>query len=411
MKCLHLLSCIAIFCLSACQISPTALPALKPMTTPQIDRRPAPVDFQRGPLAWVPHFDPESEDPFQVDLRSYDLSGLDLSGSLDDLFYAVFDDQTIWPSKDQLPEGFDWELILELGKNPGLGVRSLHERGITGLGVGIAIIDQPLLTEHQEYASQLKLYEENKLVYRDVETSMHGPAVASIAVGETLGVAPEATLYYIASWPGDYEVRTHVFTRNFRYYAEAIMRMLEINEQLPEENKIRVITMQIGWHALDEGAVDIRLAVEQAKAAGMLVVSSNIEKTYGFKFHGLGRHPMADPDSFESYEPGLFWAESFYMGDKFSDRLLIPMDSRTTASPTGADEYVFYRGGGWSWSIPYIGGVYALVAQVDEAITPERFWSLAMETGRTIAVMHGDETIPLGPIIDPVALIEALEKD
>jgi subtilisin family serine protease len=411
MKWLHFLFFTTFFSLSACQISPISSSESLPITTPKIERRPAPMDFQRGALAWVPHYDPESEDPFQIDLRSFDLSGLDLGGSLDDLLYAVFDDQTIWPSNDQLPEGFDWELILELGKNPGLGVRSLHERGITGLGVGIAIIDQPLLTEHQEYASQLKLYEENKLVYRDVFTSMHGPAVASIAVGETLGVAPEATLYYIASWPGDFEVRTGIFTRNFRYYAEAIMRILEINEQLPEDNKIRVITMQIGWHPLDEGAVDIRLAVEQAKAAGMLVVSSNIERTYGFKFHGLGRHPMADPDLFEYYEPGLFWAESFYEGDRFTDRLLIPMDSRTTASPTGIDAYVFYRQGGWSWSIPYIGGVYALAVQVDAAITPEQFWSLAMETGRTVEVVHGGEAIPLGPIIDPVALIEALEND
>jgi hypothetical protein len=55
--------------------------------------------------------------------------------------------------------------------------------------------------------------------------------------------------------------------------------------------------------------------------------------------------------------------------------------------------------------------VYALAAQVDEAITPERFWSLAMETGRTIAVVHGDDTVPLGPILDPVALIEALENE
>ena len=29
-----------------------------------------------------------------------------------------------------------------------------------------------------------------------------------------------------------------------------------------------------------------------------------------------------------------------------------------------SNEYVFYREGGWSWSIPYIAGVYALAAQV-----------------------------------------------
>jgi hypothetical protein len=46
---------------------------------------------------------------------------------------------------------------------------------------------------------------------------------------------------------------------------------------------------------------------------------------------------------------------------------------------------------------------------VDPGITPERFWSLAKETGRTIELKHDGKTIPLGPIVDPVALIEALQ--
>ena len=37
-----------------------------------------------------------------------------------------------------------------------------------------------------------------------------------------------------------------------------------------------------------------------------------------------------------------------------------------------------------SWAVPYVAGVYALAVQVDPAITPERFWALAVRTGRTI---------------------------
>jgi hypothetical protein len=86
------------------------------------------------------------------------------------------------------------------------------------------------------------------------------------------------------------------------------------------------------------------------------------------------------------------------------------MDSRTTASETGSNEYVFHRIGGYSWAIPYIAGVYALAVQVDPAITPERFWALAVQTGRTIELNYNGETMPLGPIIDPVALISTLQK-
>jgi hypothetical protein len=84
------------------------------------------------------------------------------------------------------------------------------------------------------------------------------------------------------------------------------------------------------------------------------------------------------------------------------------MDARATASPTGKGEYAFYGDGGWSWAIPYIAGMYALAAQVDPQITPERFWALALKTGRTIETKDGGKTGSLGPILDPVALIAAL---
>ncbi len=89
---------------------------------------------------------------------------------------------------------------------------------------------------------------------------------------------------------------------------------------------------------------------------------------------------------------------------------MVPMDSRTGAAADGNDQYAFYRQGGWSWSMPYIAGVYALAAQVQPKITPERFWELAMKTGRTVQVKQGDKSYALGPIIDPAALIAGLKK-
>jgi hypothetical protein len=380
-------------------------------TVPKIDRYPAAAIWGRGKLTSVPTYDPNSSSNWQMDLRSYDLSGLDLRQSLNDLTYADFDTQTQWPSTDKMPPGFDWQRIMELGKNPGLGVRSLHSMGITGRGVGIAIIDQPLIVDHQEYAGRVQLYEEINVDPATV-SQMHGAAVASIAVGHTVGVAPEADLYYIGSWTGDWGTGgSNDFTWNFHYYAQAVQRILQINQQLPEDRKIRVIAMQVGWSPDQAGFDEITAAVKEAKAAGLLVVSSSLEETFGFKFHGLGRPPLADPDKFESYEPGIWWAKEFYAGSQFSDRLLVPMDSRTTASPGGAGEYVYYRHGGWSWSIPYIAGVYALAAQAKPTLTPDEFWLIAVKTGRTIELTHDDKAIPLGPILDPMALIAALQAE
>ena len=176
----------------------------------------------------------------------------DLRKSLDDLLYADFDSRTTWPTADRMPEGFAHERIMEFGKNPGLGVRKVHERGITGRGIGVAIVDQVLLTKHKEYADRLRFYEEIN-VRPGTDPQMHGAAVASIAVGKTVGVAPEADLYYIGSWTGDWGKGKDGFEWNFAYYAQAVRRILEINKQLPDDRKSRVISMSVGWTSKRKG--------------------------------------------------------------------------------------------------------------------------------------------------------------
>jgi hypothetical protein len=374
-----------------------------------VQRRPLPSNYRVGELSALPVFDLSIEDAFQVDLRGADLSALDLRNSQRDLQYSIFDTRTTWPPADRMPAGFDPVGIMKLGKNPGLGVRDLHQLGITGRNVGIAVIDMTLLADHREYADRLRFYEE--INYSGHETaSMHGPSVASLAVGRTIGVAPDADLYFIAvnslvQTSGDSNPQT-----DFRYLAQAVRRILEVNQQLPLDRRIRVISMSIGWGPENLGAGELDAAVDEAKAEGVLIVSGsrNMTRMYGFKMFGLGRPPLADPDSFGSYGLGLFWVDISPEDPYIKDSLLIPMDSRTTASFTGTEDYVFFSIGGGSWAMPYLAGLYALAAQVQPGITPEEFLSLAVETGREITVPRGKEEIVLHPVVDPAALINAL---
>lgn len=387
-------------------VQPTPLPVFVS------DRYPAPADYsmlgEREPV--ITKYDPNSTDPLPNDVRSKDTSTLDLSQSIADLLYTSFDSQTRWPPAEKMPVDFDWQKIMEAGKNPGLGMRALHQQGITGKGIGIAIVDDTLLREHLEYRDQLKLYEEIN-IDPEIGASPHGVAVASIAVGKTVGVAPEADLYYIGAWTGDWNKEANEFTWNFKYYAQAVRRILEINQTLPESGKIRVIALQVGLNSSQAGYDDIISSVEQAKAAGVFVISSSLKNTHGLAFHGLGRNPSGNPDDFYAYEPGLWWSQRFYAGEvSTTPQLMVPMDARTTASPTGVEDYVYYRDGGWSWSIPYLAAAYALAAQVKPAITPDEFWQLALETGQTIQLEHEGESYSLGVILDPQALIRALQK-
>jgi hypothetical protein len=154
-------------------------------------------------------------------------------------------------------------------------------------------------------------------------------------------------------------------------------------------------------------------AIEEAGKQGIFVIYSNLEDTYGFGFHGLGRSPLDDPDILESFIPAIIQIEDegfngFF--DESIDRLLVPMDSRSVADYGDPDGYRFDRVGGRSWAMPYIAGVYALAVQIDFELTGERFWSLAVETSQSVEVETDEGILALTPILDPRALIEAIRK-
>lgn len=398
-----------VFGLAGCSLGKGALfpnaVTLTPFTTTKIDRRPDIANYNRGQLTTLGKFDPASGDPFQVDLRSYDLTQLDLSGASDQLKYATFDDKTVWPTADRMPAGFDWKQVMEIGKNPGLGVRGLHDQGITGSGVGIAILDNTLQVDHPEYRDQIKLYEE---INFDPATpaDMHGPAVASIAVGKTIGVAPGAELFFIADWFVDPDTKV-----NFTYLAQGIRRILEINRSLPEGRKIRVISISREFGSQERGYSDLMAAIMEADKQGIPVISVRMFGSKQVSLLGLGRDPLADPDKTASYKPGVILEPNLDIFTSQPEQLWIPIDARTTASPTGTQDYAFYGVGGISWAEPYLAGIYALACQVYPKITPDQFWKLVRDTGSYVDVQHNGKQVKLGPIINPPGLIKALQTN
>jgi hypothetical protein len=173
-----------------------------------------------------------------------------------------------------------------------------------------------------------------------------------------------------------------------------------------------VISISVGWGKEQKGYAETMAAVSRAKKEGVFIVSTAIEGTYKLTFHGLGREALADPNAFASFGPGSWWAPMFWDGlQRYApgERLLVPMDCRTLASPTGPNDYVFYWSAGWSWSVPWISGLYALACQVKPDITPELFWAEALKTGRTIHLTKEGDSIEFGTIANPVALIARLQ--
>jgi hypothetical protein len=229
--------------------------------------------------------------------------------------------------------------------------------------------------------------------------------VASIAVGQDCGVAPQADLYYVANWWG--EGRSQM---NYAHLAKAIDHVIALSAALPNPERIRVLAIPRGFAAREKGYAEVTAAVLRARQAGIFVLTSSLDQHYGFRFNGLGRAPLGDPDQPGSYGPGAFWQGDFYSAGAGSSTqtLQVPMDSRSVASPGGEGDYVFYREGGWSWSIPYIAGLYALACQVRPDVTPELFWRKALETGDSVPVAKDGRTRPLERVVNPRRLIQSL---
>jgi len=380
-------------------------------SNPAITKTPSEFDFGRGKLSTIPSYDKFSSSTLQVDLRSFDLSSLYMKDRYSDLIHADFDTRTIWPYG--LPGKFNPKKIIEYGKNPGLNIRQLHKKGITGKGVNIAVIGEALLVNHAEFKDRLKLYEEIHCL--DKTATVNGCAEVSVVAGEKTGVASGANIYYIADTPGNYSESG--LSTDFSWLVLSINRVLEINKKLIKGNKIKVLLIGYELTPEEAGYEALVKTIEKAKKQGIFVISNSIYETYDHEldFNGLGREPLADPDKLASYGPSEKWASNFFMFERYTrakEVLLVPMDSRSTASPTGKKDYAFYNKGNLSLSAAYVAGLYALACQKMTTITPQLFWNKALETGDTVKIKNSniDYEYKLKKLVNPVKLIDELKK-
>jgi len=221
-------------------------------------------------------------------LTNVSLANIDLRNHLKLLETMPFDSRTVWPEPNKLPEGFDPARVLKEGKNPGLGIRRLHKQGIDGKGVGIAIIDQPLVKSHREYIHNIVHFEE--IDVQGVPPQMHGPAVASIAVGKHCGVAPAANLHYYAipMWKW----------KKCQPYCDVINKILRSNESLKSSERIRVVSISTGMFSQWDDFARWKATLRKAAQQGVLVVTCD---TSAISYGTLTRIRGKDPEDPHSY--------------------------------------------------------------------------------------------------------------
>ncbi len=301
------------------------------------------------------------------DVRFKDLSKLDLTARPGLPATLWFNQKTVWPAQMPVVPAD----LLTRAMNPGLGIRKLHEEGLTGKGINVAIIDQPLYQDHPEFSGKIAAYHD---VGCGSESSMHGPAVASLLVGTKCGTAPDARLYYVAapSWTADAACQ-----------AKALDWIIEQNAQLPPKEKIRVVSISCApsgpGSPFKKNTEQWGPACERAGKAGILV----LDCTTHHGFIGPCFYDAADPEDAARCKPGFPRHPSLNFPKRARDgRILVPCSPRTTAEEyvKGECGYQYCGEGGLSWSIPYCAGVLALGWQARPALTAQQMHELLFKS-------------------------------
>ncbi len=307
---------------------------------------------------------------------------------VEDIITFNFNKGTVLKGNEKLQEE-----VMENGKNPGLGIRKLHKEGLMGKGINVAIIDQNLLLHHPEFDGKIAGYYDTGCEQNPNSGSMHAPAVTSILVGNKIGVAPDAKVYFAAapSWKGDSE-----------YYAKGLYWIIDENKKLPEGEKIRVVSVSAAPSGegsfFTKNTIMWDEAVLAAQEEGILVLDCRSDKTTG----------IIAPAYYDTENPeDVALCKGGYPAYKYvvpSTHVGVPTSFRTVAEEywEGTPSYQYTGRGGLSWGIPYAAGVLALGWQVNPALDNDQIIQTLFET---CAVSNDGSNI-----IDPTAFIEAVKK-
>ena len=252
-----------------------------------------------------------------------------------------------------LPEDYDQQELIEWGKDPGLNVDILHAHGFTGTGAVVAYIDQGVLP-HREYERE-NIHITNTGKY---PLSMHGPAVLSLLAGETIGVAPDAEIYFLGCDSGDGYSQLHE--------ADCLYRVIDLNETLPEGQKIRMVGFSDNIDSSEPYVEEFRAAAKACEEAGIMVWFCGENGAVTFLPWGSKNDPQnLMLDQWGGGRPTLVY---------------VPSSGRTVACTFDPAQYVYYSTGGLSWTMPYTMGLYAIAVSIDPTLTQKELRNMIVDT-------------------------------
>ena len=295
-----------------------------------------------------------------------DLSKSDLSGlSCEDMMKIPFNSSTIFPSKDKMPKGFEPESVLAFGKQPMMGVKKLHERGITGEGVVVAVIDFGFQDrDHVEFdGANIEVVD----LFGDTGTHFHSDGVLSNLCGQNIGVAPKAKVIYYDTYMGHGK---HVDKANLKILKDILkrvkngekIRVVNISGPITRGEDLSKIVDNSKWQErYDQLKGPFMPIIDQLKQLGCEIVTSDV---FGRDFACCDIDPLTKK---------LSRADWITNEEYYQSKMSVVSGGKAIAEFASKDGYKFEPRGCFSWSIPQGVGMYALALQVQSNLTWDNF--------------------------------------
>ena len=331
--------------------------------------------------------------PENSDVRNRDIHVADFSDEPRKILTLTFNEKTIFPPQEKLPSVYKFQPVpvMEAGMNPGLGVRALHEQGITGEGVNVAVIDLAILDlDHPEYKDCIAEY----VKLSGSLSSSLGPTTLSLLAGVNTGTAPGAKIHFYNAWTWDSSEEK----ADAEVYATALDMIVEKNKTLPDGEKIRIVCISISMRDSEyyENTDRYIESVKNAKEAGILVLDYYYTEN---NIIGACKYDFNNPEDVTKCKPGYLEFDGW--GNKTD--ILAPACYRTTAESimVGVYAYTYTGNGGIIYSIPYAAGVFAMGWQVNPELTADEIVQILRDTAYVDASGY--------KYINPPAFIEYIQ--
>lgn len=233
-------------------------------------------------------------------------------------------------------------------------VKELHDAGIDGSGINVAVIDFTFETVPNELKECLVYF---KNCNENAEVHFHGTIVASQLCGKNLGVAPKANLWFYGTGQGKDNTEK-----------DNLVALKDIYEKNKNGANIKVINISASKYRENSEFIDI---YNKLLDQGCYIIDSII---FGENFTSINQ----DTDTKDYYYSD--WQIMSMEEKELKSKIAIPTGGKMTPLVTTENDYLYCGQATYSWSIPILAGYFTLALQINPDLTYDTFVDLVRKT-------------------------------